>query len=55
MEFEEMKKRIDAWFKSPEGKASMERERQRIKRDAERKKQAWEFLESLPDEDYREW
>jgi hypothetical protein len=54
MNFEEMKKRMDAWFESPEGKASMERERQRIKRDDERKKQAWEFLESLSDEDYRE-
>jgi hypothetical protein len=54
MDFEKMKQKIDAWFESPEGKASMERERKRIKRDAERKKQAWEFLESLSDEDYRE-
>jgi hypothetical protein len=53
MDFEAMKKRMDEWFESPEGKASMERERRRIIRDAERKQQAWEYLESLTDEDYR--
>ena len=47
-----MKKRMDEWFNSPEGKASMERERRRIIRDDERKKQAWEYLESLSDESY---
>ena len=54
MDFEKMKQKMDEWFESPEGKASMERERRRIIRDAERKQQAWEFLESLSDEDYRE-
>ena len=39
---------------TPEGKASIERERRRIIRDAERKQQVWEYLESLTDEDYRE-
>lgn len=53
MDFEKMKQKIDAWFASPEGKASIEREKQRIKRDSERKQQAWEFLESLSDEDYQ--
>ncbi len=53
MDFKAMKKRMDEWFDSPEGKASMERERRRIIRDAERKQQAWEYLESLTDEDYR--
>ena len=50
-----MKKRMDEWFESPEGKESMERQSRRIIREDERKTQAWEFLESLSDEEYKKF
>jgi hypothetical protein len=55
MDYAAMKKRMDEWFESPEGKASMERLSRRMIREDERKTQAWEFLESLSDEDHKKF
>jgi hypothetical protein len=55
MDYAAMKKRMDEWFESPEGKASIERQHRRIIREDERKKKAWEFLESLSDDEYRKF
>lgn len=55
MDFKAMKKRMDEWFESPEGKASMERQRRRIVREDKRKKQAWEYLESQSDEEHKKF
>lgn len=54
MDFEKMKKKMEDYFESPEGKKSIENFGKKLKREDDRKKEMWKFLENLSNKQFEE-